>query len=220
MRSNALCNAHCKLFDEQEPPGTRSFFSEIIASISDVKFSRNGRYILSRDYLTLKLWDINMEAKPVATFRVHEHLRSKLCDLYESDSIFDKFQCCLSADGEHLTSGSYGNQFRTFDTATGGADTLEVTKNPQRLRQARVDAAGGVGRVGSGGAAVSSQAAGIRGRGRGGSDAERAGGVGFGPVGPGSSDFATKILHMAWHPQVSDSAARDSENLKPRHSET
>lgn len=155
MRSNALCNAHCKLFDEQEPPGTRSFFSEIIASISDVKFSRNGRYILSRDYLTLKLWDINMEAKPVATFRVHEHLRSKLCDLYESDSIFDKFQCCLSADGEHLASGSYGNQFRTFDAKTGGADTLEVTKNPQRLRQARVNAvAGGAGRAGAGGIAV------------------------------------------------------------------
>jgi serine/threonine-protein phosphatase 2A regulatory subunit B len=46
-----------------------------------------------------------MEAKPVATFRVHEHLRAKLCDLYESDSIFDKFQCCLSADGAHVASG-------------------------------------------------------------------------------------------------------------------
>ena len=27
MRSNALCNAHCKLFDEADPPGARSFFS-------------------------------------------------------------------------------------------------------------------------------------------------------------------------------------------------
>ena len=41
----------------------------------------------------------------MATFRVHEHLRAKLCDLYESDSIFDKFQCCLSADGAHVASG-------------------------------------------------------------------------------------------------------------------
>lgn len=83
-----------------EDPTNRSFFSEIISSISDVKFSRDGRYILSRDYLTLKLWDINMENKPVATVNIHEHLRSKLCDLYENDCIFDKFECTFSGDGK------------------------------------------------------------------------------------------------------------------------
>ena len=106
----------------------------------------------------------------MATFRVHEHLRAKLCDLYESDSIFDKFQCCLSADGAHVASGSYGSQFRSFDTATGGADTLEVTKNPQRLRQLRANQAAGVRGASPGG--------GIRGRGRGESPA--AGGAGRG----------------------------------------
>lgn len=43
-------------FEEQEAPGSRSFFTEIIASISDIKFGKNGRYILSRDYMTLKVW--------------------------------------------------------------------------------------------------------------------------------------------------------------------
>lgn len=42
-------------FEEQEAPGSRSFFTEIIASISDIKFGREGRYILSRDYMTLKV---------------------------------------------------------------------------------------------------------------------------------------------------------------------
>jgi hypothetical protein len=42
-------------FEEHEAPGARSFFTEIIASISDVKFSRDGRYLLSRDYMTLKV---------------------------------------------------------------------------------------------------------------------------------------------------------------------
>ena len=55
MRASALCDKHAKLFEEQEPPGSRNFFSEIIASISDIKFGAGGRYILSRDYLTLKL---------------------------------------------------------------------------------------------------------------------------------------------------------------------
>ncbi len=43
------------VFEEPEDPSSRSFFSEIIASISDVKFSHSGRYILSRDYLTVKV---------------------------------------------------------------------------------------------------------------------------------------------------------------------
>lgn len=42
-------------FEEQETPGSRSFFTEIIASISDIKFAKAGRYILSRDYMTLKV---------------------------------------------------------------------------------------------------------------------------------------------------------------------
>mgnify|MGYP001036968360 FL=1 len=58
--------------------GPRSFFSEIISSINDIKFSRDGRYILSRDYMTLKLWDIHMENAPVAVYPVHEVLRGKV----------------------------------------------------------------------------------------------------------------------------------------------
>ena len=46
------------VFEEPEDPSSRSFFSEIIASISDVKFSYSGRYILSRDYLTVKVNDL------------------------------------------------------------------------------------------------------------------------------------------------------------------
>ena len=42
-------------FEEREAPGSRSFFTEIIASISDIKFGKDGRHILSRDYMTLKV---------------------------------------------------------------------------------------------------------------------------------------------------------------------
>lgn len=90
------------VFEEPEDPSNRSFFSEIISSISDVKFSQDGRYILSRDYLTLKIWDINMEKKPVRTINIHDNLRSKLCDLYENDCIFDKFECTFSGDGRYV----------------------------------------------------------------------------------------------------------------------
>ena len=78
MRSSALCDRHSKAFEEQESQANKSFFSEIIASISDISFSRDGRYILSRDYMTLKLWDLNKENAPVATYNVHEHLRARV----------------------------------------------------------------------------------------------------------------------------------------------
>ena len=58
--------------------GPRSFFSEIISSINDIKFSGDGRYILSRDYMTLKLWDMHMENAPVGVDPVHEVLRGKV----------------------------------------------------------------------------------------------------------------------------------------------
>uniref|UniRef100_G1TUP4 Serine/threonine-protein phosphatase 2A 55 kDa regulatory subunit B n=1 Tax=Oryctolagus cuniculus TaxID=9986 RepID=G1TUP4_RABIT len=94
MRSSALCDRHAKFFEEPEDPSSRSFFSEIISSISDVKFSHSGRYMMTRDYLSVKVWDLNMESRPVETHQVHEYLRSKLCSLYENDCIFDKFECC------------------------------------------------------------------------------------------------------------------------------
>jgi hypothetical protein len=49
--------------------------------------------------MTLKLWDVAMERAPVLTLDVHDSLRSRLCELYESDLIFDKFECGWTAEG-------------------------------------------------------------------------------------------------------------------------
>lgn len=70
MRASALCDRHAKLFEEPEDPTTRSFFSEIISSISDVKISNSGRYMISRDYLSVKVWDLHMETKPIEIYPV------------------------------------------------------------------------------------------------------------------------------------------------------
>ncbi|GBG80673.1 hypothetical protein CBR_g31132 [Chara braunii] len=200
LRQSALCDRHAKLFEEQEPPGNRSFFSEIIASISDIKFSKAGRHILSRDYMTLKLWDLNMESAPVATFRVHEHLRAKLCDLYENDSIFDKFECCLSGNGDRVSTGSYSNLFRVFGTVPGSveASTLEASKTPNR-RQVYVP--GRQGRM-----------SGVGGRSR--QQRRAANAEGVGPDGGiGTNDFTSKLLHLAWHPSANLVACAASNSL-------
>ncbi|XP_022754654.1 serine/threonine protein phosphatase 2A 55 kDa regulatory subunit B beta isoform-like [Durio zibethinus] len=84
--------------------------------------------------MNLKLWDINMDSGPFATFQVHECLRPMLCDLYENDSIFDKFECCLSGDGLRVATGSYNNLIWVFGCSEGSteATTLEASKNPMR----------------------------------------------------------------------------------------
>lgn len=68
INNQSLCR--WSVFEEPEDPGSRSFFSEIISSVSDVKFSHSGRYLLTRDYLTAKVWDLNMDKGPVETYQV------------------------------------------------------------------------------------------------------------------------------------------------------
>ena len=163
MRDSALCDQHAKRkscslkqlenlhtdtdswfpnrlgvtaeFEEEEDPSNKSFFSEIISSISDVKFSRDGRYILSRDYLTLKIWDVNMESKPVKTIPIHDHLRSKLCDLYENDCIFDKFEALWGPDGRKVLTGSYNNYFHVFDKDDSSDVVLQADKSAFKAKK-------------------------------------------------------------------------------------
>ncbi|KAG9143291.1 hypothetical protein Leryth_010218 [Lithospermum erythrorhizon] len=192
LRQSALCDSHSKLFEEHEAPGSRSFFTEIIASISDIKFARDGRYILSRDYMTLKLWDINMDSGPVSTFQVHEHLRPKLCDLYENDSIFDKFECCLSGDGHRVATGSYSNLFRVFGKAPGSTETttLEASKNPMRKQVQTPSRGNSLTRAVRGG----SESPGVDANGN-------------------SFDSTTKLLHLAWHPTENSIACAAANSL-------
>ncbi|EFJ50465.1 hypothetical protein VOLCADRAFT_73784 [Volvox carteri f. nagariensis] len=192
MRNAALCDRHTKAFEEQESQANKSFFSEIIASISDITFSRDGRYILSRDYMTLKLWDLAKENAPVATYNVHEHLRARLCDLYENDSIFDKFDCCMSGRGDAIATGSYNNLFRVFGAWNGTDLTLEASRDPMRKRLQQP--------------AKTNRFA-IRnknGPSKGGRTNEQS---------ESGTDYASKLLHLAWHPEANVVAAAASNSL-------
>lgn len=199
LRQSALCDRHSKLFEVQEAPGSRSFFTEIIASISDIKFAKDGRHMLSRDYMTLKLWDINMDSGPVATYQVHDHLRPKLCDLYENDSIFDKFECCLSGDGSRVATGSYSNLFRVFGCSEGSteASTLEASKNPMRKQVPASPTPSKSSR------SLSTFSRVVR-RGLENSGVDSNG---------NAFDFATKLLHLAWHPTENSIACAASNSL-------
>ncbi|CAO3685518.1 unnamed protein product [Umbelopsis vinacea] len=183
MRAASLCDQHAKLYEDIEDPSQKSFFSEIIASISDVKFSNDGRYILARDYLTLKIWDINMDNKPVTTINIHEKLRNRLCDLYENDSIFDKFECTFSGDGRSVMTGSYDNDFHIWDIEGKTDITLQADKSAFRGR-----------RSGSSKSRLSRKPP-------------------RNDFGNDYIDFNKKILHASWHPRENTIAVAATNNL-------
>ncbi|XP_030797360.1 serine/threonine-protein phosphatase 2A 55 kDa regulatory subunit B delta isoform isoform X3 [Rhinopithecus roxellana] len=184
MRSSALCDRHSKFFEEPEDPSSRSFFSEIISSISDVKFSHSGRYMMTRDYLSVKVWDLNMESRPVETHQVHEYLRSKLCSLYENDCIFDKFECCWNGSDSAIMTGSYNNFFRMFDRDTRRDVTLEASRESSKPRASLKPR-----KVCTGGKRKKDE------------------------ISVDSLDFNKKILHTAWHPADNVIAVAATNNL-------
>ncbi|KAB0341713.1 hypothetical protein FD754_018639, partial [Muntiacus muntjak] len=172
------------IFEEPEDPSNRSFFSEIISSVSDVKFSHSGRYMLTRDYLTVKVWDLNMEARPIETYQVHDYLRSKLCSLYENDCIFDKFECAWNGSDSVIMTGAYNNFFRMFDRNTKRDVTLEASREsskPRAVLKPRRVCVGGKRRRDD--------------------------------ISVDSLDFTKKILHTAWHPAENIIAIAATNNL-------
>ena len=181
-------------FEQEEDPSSRSFFSEIISSISDVRFSNDGRYILSRDYLTVKIWDVNMERQPVKTIPIHEHLRPRLCDTYENDSIFDKFEVVFSGDGSNVMTGSYNNNFMIYpsDPETETEVVLQADKSAFKAKKVGVptpinSTSPNGNKKGSSRAGSPAAATGQGSRMRKETDADQI-------------DFNKKILHMSWHP--------------------
>jgi serine/threonine-protein phosphatase 2A regulatory subunit B len=98
------------------------FFGEIISSISDLSFAAQAPHLLAaRDFMTVKLWDLRNDALPLCTLPVHDYVRPKLCDLYESDGIFDKFNVVLNPTGQFVVTGSYGNRVRILPTTCAAA---------------------------------------------------------------------------------------------------
>ena len=181
MRASALCGKQAKHYEgaggeTSAPP----FFAEIVASVSDAKFvlgSSPGRYVVSRDFLRLKVWDTHMDRGPVRTFPVHEHLASQLCGLYESDCIFDRFECAVSPCARYIVSGSYSNTFHCFER--GGRHVGAVRLNPAPTPKQR-----------SRGRTVMGFDGGRR----------RPGPSGTARRQPGMMNLEEKVLHLAWSP--------------------
>lgn len=127
-----------------------------------------------------------MERQPIKTIPIHEHLRPRLCDTYENDSIFDKFEVVFSGDTKNVMTGSYNNNFMIYpsDPDKEVEVVLQADKSAFKAKKVGVPTPiNGGGKKGRSG----SPATGNPGRMRKETDADQI-------------DFNKKILHMSWHP--------------------
>lgn len=136
-----------------------------------------------------------MEKAPIKTIPIHEHLRPRLCDTYENDSIFDKFEVVFSGDAKNVMTGSYNNNFMIYPSEPN-QDTevvLQADKSAFKAKKVGIptpmnSASSPTGK--KNGSRATSPAAGAVGLGqrmRKETDADQI-------------DFSKKILHMSWHP--------------------
>lgn len=146
-----------------------------------------------------------MERQPVKTIPIHEHLRPRLCDTYENDSIFDKFEVVFSGDAKNVMTGSYNNNFMIYPSEEG-KDTevvLQADKSAFKAKKVGIPtpmntaAGSGTGKDGKKGSRANSPA-GQRIRKE--TDADQI-------------DFNKKILHMSWHPQEDSIAIAATNNV-------
>lgn len=213
LRDSALCDQSSKSFGGRDGGSSSGFFDEIISSITDVKFSPCGGFFLARDYLSTQVWDMRMESGPLLTLPVHDHIRPRLCELYENDAVFDKFECCFNHDGTTVLSGSYNNFMKVsrVGAALGGrsggdpeaTDLIHADKsifrNPSALKRNKssMSAAGSTGGSKSASSSTLLKASA--------SWEEFTNLV--------TTDFSKKLLHFSAHPQENSVAIASCSNL-------
>lgn len=94
--------------------GSFSGQADIAAGISGAHMTRDGSYIIARDFLSLKVWDVRSEGKPLFSIPLHPYVKDYAQRLLESDSLFDRNDVAISPDGRSFVTGSYSDRFHLY----------------------------------------------------------------------------------------------------------
>ncbi|KAG8345693.1 hypothetical protein ERJ75_001826100 [Trypanosoma vivax] len=81
-------------------------YREFMCIISDAGFV-GANHIVTRDYLSLKLWDLRRPDKPYASLSVMSYVEPYLDFLYDCDAIFDKFPVAVDHVSRTIVTGLY-----------------------------------------------------------------------------------------------------------------
>lgn len=70
MRISAVTDNTALNFKTESGSGQKNFLTEMISCYSSADFTKNAKYLVSRDFLTVKIWDICNTKKPINTIVV------------------------------------------------------------------------------------------------------------------------------------------------------
>lgn len=116
----------------QQNPASCPAYDEILCSISAAAFL-SPDHVITRDYLSLKLWDLRKPDMPYAMTPVMNYVARYLDPLYENDSIFDRFPVAVDEVSGTVVTGLY-------DGAVAVWQPLSSTLSPEdALVHYRVD---------------------------------------------------------------------------------
>ncbi|KAG5470981.1 hypothetical protein CUR178_02288 [Leishmania enriettii] len=90
----------------QQNPFSCQAYDEILCSISGASFL-GPDHVVTRDYLSLKLWDLRKPDQPCAMMPVMDYVSKYLDSLYENDSIFDRFPVAVDDISGTVVTGLY-----------------------------------------------------------------------------------------------------------------
>lgn len=148
-----------------------------------------------------------MEKQPVKTIPIHEHLRPRLCDTYENDSIFDKFEVVFSGNGSNVMTGSYNNNFMIYPSDPEQETEVVLQADKSAFKAKKVGVPTPINATSPNGTKKGTSRAGSPASGQGArmrkeTDADQI-------------DFNKKILHMSWHPFEDSIAIAATNNVSP-----
>jgi serine/threonine-protein phosphatase 2A regulatory subunit B len=119
-----------------ETRSLKNFFTDIIATVGSIDFTQNGKYVVSREYLNVKIWDLTNTKKPLHNVCVQDTLKSKLVNLFETDSIYDKFNIACSHDSTTILTGNYNNNFHLLNLENGMNTQYELSFKKNTISRA------------------------------------------------------------------------------------
>lgn len=112
-------------------------YDEILCSISAASFLGND-YVVTRDYLSLKVWDLRRAVNPLYNVPVMDYMFPYLDFLYDHDFIFDRFPLALDSTSLTVVAGVYDRAvgvWQPFSTSEKfhfyRADPEDDPSNPQ-----------------------------------------------------------------------------------------
>ncbi|OIR57011.1 MAG: protein phosphatase PP2A regulatory subunit B [Amphiamblys sp. WSBS2006] len=133
MRCSSERNHPSKIFS---PARLSGLFADVTSPVLSAEFAQDGRHLVSRDFLTIKVWDMAMEKEPVRVIPVECGLKTRMGDIYENDLIYDRFQLSYSAHRDSVAAGSYGGVFKIYDGVLGESPSVRTFEASKALLSA------------------------------------------------------------------------------------